>query len=346
VLQIEWLCFIFSFTRLQRRRVKRWPLRIFRLTVCLALVLSLNFLLPRLMPGDPISMLLGPDAIYLSQKDYAALIAEYGLDRSLWEQYLDYGRHMLCGNLGYSYHLHRPVGDLMRERLKVSLSLLVPALIISTLVSALLGTIAGWRRGTMTDRCATFTAVVLFATPPFMTAMVLLDMFSYHLSWFPLSGFIPESANRLPLMDALLVSLRCLALPVGVLALISVGAKYMVMRNAVSAALREGYVLYAKARGVPPWRIAFIHVFRNACLPLLHLVALHMGFMVSGAILVEIVFSINGMGLLIFDAALSRDYPVLQGVFLMLTLTVMGLNLLVDMAAGLVDPRIRHGMDV
>lgn len=320
-----------------------WLLRIFRLAVCLALVLSLNFLLPRLMPGDPVLMLLGPDAVSLSQKDYAALKAEYGLDRSLWEQYLDYGRRLFCGNLGYSYHLQGSVGGLMLERLKVSLALLGPALVISTLASALLGTLAGWRRGTMTDRVATFFAVVLFAMPPFMTAMILLDTFSYRLGWFPLGGFIPESASRLHLTDSVLVSLRYLALPVGVLALTSVGAKYMVMRNAVSAALMEGYVLYARARGVPSWRIAYVHVFRNACLPLLHMVALHMGFMVSGAMLVEIVFSINGMGLLIFDAAMNRDYPVLQGVFLVLTLVVMGLNLIVDLAAGLVDPRIHHG---
>jgi peptide/nickel transport system permease protein len=317
--------------------------RIVRLLVCLGLVLSLNFLLPRLMPGDPVAMLLGPDAVSLSKKDHAALKAEYGLDHPLGEQYLAYGADLLRGNLGYSFHHHQPVSLLIRDHLSRSVLLLAPALLLSTLAAAFLGTLAGWKRGTATDRGITFFAVLLFAMPSFLTAMILLDLFGYRLEWFPLGGFFPGFKSNPAFTDSLKTFFRYLTLPTCVLALTSVGAKYMVMRNAVAAAGAEDYVLYARAKGVSPWKIAFVHIFKNACLPLLHLVALHMGFLVSGAILVEIVFSINGMGILIFDAAMNRDYPVLQGSFFVLTLVVMGLNLLVDLVAGLIDPRIRLG---
>lgn len=317
--------------------------RVFRLLVCLVLVLSLNFLLPRFMPGDPLAMLLGPDAVALSQKDYAALKAEYGLDRPLWEQYRGYGADLLRGNLGYSFHSHRPVSLLIGAHLQRSLGLLAPAVFLSTLGAAVLGTLAGWRRGTATDRGITFLAVLFFAMPSFLTAMVLLDVFGYRLGWFPLGGFFPGFQSDVPFSASVKGLFRYFTLPVSVLALTSLGAKYMVMRNAVVAAGCEEYVRYARAKGVAPLTIAFGHIFKNACLPLLNLVALHMGFVVSGALLVEIVFSINGMGLLLFDAAMNRDYPVLQGCFFVLTLVVIGLNLLVDLLVGLIDPRIRLG---
>lgn len=323
-----------------------WFSRIVRLLVCLILVLSLNFFLPRFMPGDPLAMILGQDAVSISGKDYESLKAEYGLNRPLWEQYREYGRNLLYGNLGYSFHYHRPVSRLILERLETTLMLLLPAVLLSTLAAAFLGTLAGWKHGTVTDKGLTFFAVLFFSIPSFLTAMALLDIFGFRLGWFPLSGFFPGFEKSMPFYDSLKALFRYLALPTCVLTLTSFGAKYMVMRNAVVATSSEDYVLYARAKGVVPWKVAFIHIFKNACLPLLNLVALHMGFVVSGAILVEIVFSINGMGILIFDAAMNRDYPVLQGCFLALTLVVIGLNLLVDLISGLVDPRIRQGRHV
>jgi peptide/nickel transport system permease protein len=171
--------------------------------------------------------------------------------------------------------------------------------------------------------------------------MVFLDLFSYRWQWLPLGGFAPPPGGTAAGGFSLMGVARHLVLPVLVLTLSSAAAKLLVMRNAVSRARDEAYVLYTRARGVEPWRVLFIHVFRNACLPLLHLAALHLGFVVSGAVLVEVVFSINGMGSLIHEAALHRDYPVLQGSFLVLTLVVMGLNVLADLASGLLDPRVR-----
>ncbi len=321
--------------------------RIFRLAACLFIVLSLNFVLPRSMPGDPVLMLLGPDAVALSKKDYQRLRTDYGLDLPLREQYADYWSKLLRGELGYSFHHHRPVAALVRENLGRSLAILAPAVLISTLAAAILGTVAGWKRGSPIDIALALSAVVFFGAPSFMVGMAFLEVFGFRLGWFPLGGFSSGFGSDCSFLEAAGNFSRHAALPVLSVVLSSSAAKFLVMRNTVVSESRSDYVLYAKAKGVSPLKIAFSHVFRNACLPLLNVAALHAGFMVSGAVLVEIVFSINGMGVLIFDAALNRDYPVLQGCFLVLTLVVVGLNFLVDMASGLLDPRIGHrGPDV
>ncbi len=322
-------------------RKTTWTLRLARLAGCIFLVLSLNFALPRLMPGDPLLMLLGPEAVSLSQKSYADLKREYGLDRSLWEQFTHYWSELASGRLGYSFHHRREVGALIREHLGRTLAILLPAVLLSTLGAALFGTWSGWRPGSAFDVGMVSLALVGFAMPAFLTAMVFLDLFSYRWQWLPLGGFAPQPGETPAGSFSVLGVARHLVLPVLVLTLSSAAAKLLVMRNAVARAREEAYVLYARARGVEPRRVLFIHVFPNACLPLLHLAALHLGFVASGAVLVEVVFSINGMGSLIHEAALHRNYPVLQGAFLVLTLVVMGLNLLVDLVSGLIDPRVR-----
>ena len=319
----------------------RGAVRLMRLGLCLFLVLSLNFALPRLMPGDPVLMLLGPESVALSQKSYEDLRKEYGLDRSLGEQFVRYWRELGAGRLGTSLHHRRDVASLIGEHLGRTLCLLLPAVFLSTLAAALLGTLAGWRRGSPLDLAVTSLAILGYAMPAFLTAMVLLDLLSHRLGWLPLGGLAPLGGAGGSRVESMAGVLRHLVLPVAVLTAASSAAKLLVMRGSVSAARHEPYVLYARARGVEAWRVPFIHVFRNACLPLLHLTALHLGFVVSGAVLVEVVFSINGMGSLILDAALHRDYPLLQGALLVLTLVVMGLNVLVDAVSELLDPRVR-----
>lgn len=319
----------------------RGAVRMARLGLCLLLVLSLNFALPRLMPGDPVLMLLGPESVTLSQKTHEDLRREYGLDRPLREQFVRYWRDLGSGHLGTSFHHRRDVASLIGEHLGRTLCLLLPAVFLSTAAAAFLGTLAGWRRGTPLDLAVTSLAILGYAMPAFLTAMVLLDLFSNRLGWLPLGGLASLGGAGDGGVGSMADAVRHLALPVAVLTAASSAAKLLVMRGSVSAARHEPYVLYARARGVEPWRVPFVHVFRNACLPLLHLAALHLGFVVSGAVLVEVVFSINGMGSLILDAALHRDYPVLQGSLLVLTLVVMTFNVLVDAVSGLLDPRVR-----
>ena len=318
-----------------------WGIHVGRLAVCLLLVLSLNFALPRLMPGDPVLMVLGPDSVALSHLDYEALRREYGLDRPVWEQFGRYWMELASFRLGYSYFYRRSVGELIWEHLGRTLCLVVPAVFLSTIIAAVFGTIAGWKRGSILDLSLTALALLAYAMPAFLTAMILLDACSIRHHGFSSPALAPDPDAVTAALKRFFRWLRHTVLPITVLTVTSAGAKYLVMRKAVAATRDEPHVFYARARGLSWSRVVFAHVFLKACLPLLHLSALHLGFVVSGAVLVEIVFSINGMGCLILDAVLRRDYPVLQGSFLVLTLVVLFMNALMDWISALLDPRLR-----
>lgn len=313
--------------------------KISRLFLALFIIITLNFAIPRFMPGDPLMMTLGPDAVALSGQDYALLEKQYGLDKSLPEQYINYLRSLGEGQLGFSYHYRRPVGELLRMHVWWTLALLFPALVISSLLAVVAGSIAGWRAGSVTDLALTLLSLLAYAVPQFLLAMIFLDIFGFRLGLFPLGGL--QSGGGEGDLALLGDTLRHLALPVTVLTLSAAPAKFLLLRNSVSAARQEGYVVYARAKGIGQGRIVFTHILKNACLPLLTMIALNFGFIVSGALLVEIVFSINGMGSLIYEAATYRDYPVLQGCFLVLTFFVVGANALVDMLYSVIDPRVR-----
>lgn len=314
--------------------------KVARLILSLALILCINFTLPRLMPGSPVFTLLGPEAVGLSQKDYAELEMELGLNKPISVQFLAYASEIARGDLGYSYYYHRPVADLIAESFKRSLVLLIPSILISSVLAAVLGMLAGGRYGSLLDLSLTSAFLLVYALPSFLLAMVSLDVLGFRLGWFPLSGM--SSCNVEGSFFSIIMDIaHHMVLPIAILSLSSAAAKYMVMRNSTAEVMNQDYILYARAKGVSSSRILFAHVFRNACLPLLTLIALHLGFIVSGSLLIEIVFSINGMGSLIHEAALNRDYPVLQGCFLILTGVVLGLNVLVDILYSIIDPRIK-----
>ncbi|MFH1153875.1 MAG: ABC transporter permease [Pseudomonadota bacterium] len=323
------------------RSLNRTAARLLRTILCFWLVLSVNFALPRLIPGDPLLLMLGQDAAILSQQDHASLEKEFGLDRSLGRQYLDYWFDLVRGRIGFSFHRHRPVAELVSEHLRTSLFILLPSFLLALVMASVFGTLAGWKAGSATDMGLTTAAMIGHTMPAFLLGMLLLDVFACRLGWFPLSGFFPSLSGTGSWGSRMAGVLRYVALPVATLSLVSAAGLFLVMRNAVARSRTEAYVLYARAMGTAPWRIAFLHVFRNACLPLFTLAGLQLGFVVSGSVLVETVFSINGMGILMYEAAMTRDYPVLQGCFLTLTVVVLTVNLLVDVLAGWIDPRIR-----
>jgi peptide/nickel transport system permease protein len=315
-------------------------LKLSRLTISLLFILTLNFLLPRLMPGSPVFTLLGPEVVSLSQKDYQALETQFGLDAPLPLQYAGYLADLLRGDLGFSFHHHRPVARLIIEHLGRTLLLLLPSVLISSLLAVSLGMAAGRHAGTAVDILLTLSFLIVYAIPVFLLAMIGLDLLGFRLDLVPLGG--------LKSTDCIGSMLTCpgdvtrhLLLPVAILSFSSAAVKFMVTRNSVVEEKAKDYVLYARARGLDRRSIWWVHILKNASLPLLSLIALHLAFMVSGALLIEIVFSINGMGVLIHEAALNRDYPVLQGCFLVLTFVVLILNTLVDILYGVLDPRVR-----
>ena len=302
-----------------------------RYAIALFLIISLNFFIPRSMPGDPLTNLLGED-ISLTASSVQELRERMGLDRPLSQQFLDYWHDILRFDLGYSFHLHRNVSDLIYDRMKWTLLLSLPATILGAMLGTLLGARAGWRSGAL-RRTQTGFIMAIYCAPPYFLSLIALYLLSYKLGLFPLKGFY-STGSALDIAHHLF-------LPSAMMTLFSLSRNYMIMKGSVLQEKGSLYATFARAKGLYDEQILFRHVFKNALLPIITLLALDFGFILSGALFIEIVFSMNGMGSLIYDALLSRDYPVLQGSFLIITIMVVSANLLADLVYSYLDPRVR-----
>jgi len=302
-----------------------------RYVIALFLIISLNFFIPRSMPGDPLTNLLGED-IMLTASSVEELRERMGLDRPLSQQYLDYWYDIFRFDLGYSFHLHSNVSDLIYDRMKWTLLLSLPATILGAMLGTLLGARAGWRSGAL-RRTQTGFIMAIYCAPPYFLSLIALYLLSYKLGLFPLKGFY-STGSALDIAHHLF-------LPSAMMALFSLSRNYMIMKGSVLQEKGSLYATFARAKGLYDEQILFRHVFKNALLPIITLLALDFGFILSGALFIEIVFSMNGMGSLIYDALLSRDYPVLQGSFLIITIMVVSANLLADLFYSYLDPRVR-----
>jgi peptide/nickel transport system permease protein len=303
-------------------------------------VCALQFAIPRLMPGSPVFAILGPDVIGMSQKDYATLEKELGLNDPITVQFARQLLNTLKGNFGFSYHLHQPVKQVIQGHMKPSLLVLLPSVVLSSILACLLGVLAGHLSGQKLDLLFTPFFVFMSIIPAFLLAMMFLDIFSFRLNLLPLGGLRSMVMHEGWLLSCL-DTIHHLFLPVTVLTLTSTAGKYLVMRNSVVESRGLDFVRYARARGLGEGRILFVHILRYASLPLVSLVGLQFAFILSGSLLVEIVFSINGMGSLIHEAALNRDYPVLHASFMLLTVVVLAVNMFTDFLYGILDPRVR-----
>jgi peptide/nickel transport system permease protein len=319
----------------------RWYLgRIGQYALVLLAALTLNFLLPRAMPGSPLRFLAGEDVGMLAPAQVAEVRARYGLDRSLAGQYVTYLRQMATGQWGFSYQLGRPVGSVIRERLPWTLLLVGSSLLVATLFGVVVGAAAAWHRGRAFDTAALTGAIVVDALPTFWLGMLLIAVFAVELRWLPIFGAASPwgpQAGWPYVADVL----RHLVLPAGTLTLATLSGTFLVMRYAMLDALGQDYVRTARAKGVPERRVLLGHAVRNALLPVSTVVFLNLGFLVGGATVIETVFSYPGIGTLLYQAVLNRDYPVLQGAFLMLTLSVVLANVVADAVYPLLDPRVR-----
>ncbi len=307
--------------------------KVTRYVFALILIICLNFFIPRAMPGNPISNILGED-VQLSAAQIAELERELGLDLPLHRQFIRYLARLGRMDLGYSYHYQREVGEIIGSRLRWTLLLALPSIVVGAVVGAFAGAVAGFRPAKPGNRVMTATALALHSAPPFFLAIILLYLFSYKLGWFPLKGYYTTGG----LADVL----NHLVLPVVVLSLFAASRNLMIMRGSVLQERKRHYVTFARAKGASGRRVLFRHIFLNASLPLVTMIALDFGFILSGALFVEIVFSMNGMGTLIFDSVSTRDYPVLQGAFFVIALMVLAANLLADLLYGFLDPQVRR----
>jgi len=276
--------------------------------------------------------LFGEDAV-VSESSMTELRRDMGLDKPVFLQYIDYWSRILHFDLGYSYHFHSKVSELIMSKMIWTLILVGPSIILGGVTGTIFGAIAGWRRDDTKNRLLTTTVLIIYSSPPYFLSILVMYIFSFKLCIFPLKGFY------LSLSPGDVV--YHMALPILMMSLFSASRNYTIMRGSVIQEKHVPYVAYARAKGLFGDEILFSHIFKNALLPIITVLALDFGFIFSGALFIEIVFSLNGMGNLIYDAILSRDYPVLQGAFLIITLMIVFANLIADMLYGLLDPRVR-----
>lgn len=300
----------------------------------------INFALPRVAPGSVVDFVVPPaEAGSLTMEQRQEILDLYGLGDPLPQQFWNYLSGLPRGQLGISVIYSRPVRDLLLERLPWTLLLVGSSVVLSTLVGTTLGFRSGWRRGTRRDVGTMSWVMLIQAMPAFFIAMLLVLLFSVHLEWFPVYGALPTSSVT-GLAKVLAVAQR-LVLPLLSLTALSLGAIYLVARPAIVSESREDYVLMAAAKGLG-WRDVRRHAQRNALIPVSTIAMLNVGDLVGGAIVIETVFAYPGVGRLIFDSVVSRDFPVLQGAFFLLSVTVIAANLLADLMYPWLDPRVRR----
>ncbi|MDR7502985.1 MAG: ABC transporter permease [Armatimonadota bacterium] len=311
-----------------------------RLVLLLAALVVANFLLPRALPGSPLAPGGGETAVaFLPAAARTALRETYALDRPLREQFRRYLAGLARGDLGRSLATHRPVAAMVAERLPWSLALLLPAVLLAALIGGALGTAAAVHPHRAPVRAAAAVTVAAGALPEFLVAMCLLVALGVHAGLFPAGGARTPFAGGGPAAVADL--LWHMALPLATLVVGLTPAFFLLSRGALVAVLGEPYLVTARGKGLPPRRVLW-HAWRNALPPLLTLAGLRMAFAVTGAAVVERIFAYPGMGLLLFEAVARRDYPVLQGIFLVASAAVLTATFLLDAAAARLDPRLRE----
>jgi peptide/nickel transport system permease protein len=312
--------------------------------VTLLAILIFNFFLFRVWsPGDPVSFLTRGQGANITAQERAELIHEYGLDKSTWGQFTEYMKDTFAGKLGASsFYQGEPVRDVFLRFLRPTLLLVATATIFSIILGVWMGIRSGWRRGSAFDRSSMVTSLVFYSMPEFWLGMMLLLLFSTTLHWFPVGGRVSTNVSELSTLQYLLDVANHLFLPVLTLTLAYVGEFYLVMRSSLLDVLGEDYITTARAKGVPERHVLNRHAVRNALLPTVTLVALSFGYVLSGVITVEVVFSYQGLGLLTYTAILGKDYWLLQGLFLFFTIVMILLNLISDLVYAYLDPRVRE----
>ena len=303
----------------------------------LLFVLTFNFFLFRVLPGDPVGLLARSQR--LTDADIAEQRATLGLDQPLPQQYVTYVRQTVSGNLGVSLRTARPVTQIIGSRLGPTLLLVGLGTLFATVLGILIGIKGGWRRGSRFDTSTLYGSMALYSMPEGWLGMLLLITLSGILGWFPAGGY---ETGGLTGMARIVDVADHLFLPVLTLTLGYIGEYAIIMRSSMVDTVNEDFVTIARAKGVPESMIRRKHVVPNAFLPTLTLIFLSVGFVLGGAVVIEAVFSWPGIGLLTYNAIQTLDYPVIQGVFLMASAAVIVFNLAADLSYGYLDPRVRE----
>jgi peptide/nickel transport system permease protein len=298
----------------------------------LVFVLTLNFVLFRMVKSDPVGSLFRGRNVSQEAKD--RLRAEFGLDKSRFQQFVAYVQQTAQGNLGVSYSTRQPVASEIRKKIWPTVLLVGVSTILSALFGVLAGIRAAWRRNSAFDRGSTGTSMITYAIPDFYLGILLLAFFAFWLAWLPTRGMeTPGDGGPLD-------TVKHLILPCATLAIAYFGEYTIIMRSSLLEVLGEDYLVTARAKGLRDILVRRRHAVPNAILPVITLFALNLGFVLSGAIAVETVFSWPGLGQATADALKGPDYPMLQGLFLLFSAAIILTNLITDLVYGYLDPRV------
>lgn len=298
----------------------------------MAVVAIFVFLLLRLSPGDPAAILAGDVA---TPEVIAAIRADLGLDRPIWEQFVVWIGQLLQGDLGRSILSKQPVTLMIGQRIEPTLSLALTTLLFSILVAVPLGIVAAWRQGGWLDRGIMAFSVVGFSVPVFVLGYVWMYLFAMELRWLPVQGFTSITEGLLPFLENI-------ALPTLALSFIYIALFARITRAAMLEVLGEDYIRTAHAKGLKESVVLVRHALRNAAIPIVSVIGIGFALLIGGVVVTETVFNIPGLGRLVVDAILARDYPIIQGVILALSGVYVLVNLTIDVAYVLLDPRIRY----
>ena len=303
------------------------------------IILTLNFALPRLMPGDPLQAIHGGEMlIQLTPEREAELVERYALDQPLWYQFGHYLARLAAGDLGHSYYYGVPVAEIIGRTLPWTLLLAGSALLLSALLGFILGVEAGWRPGRRADRLLTVLIGTLNGFPHFLLGALLLVCFGAGLAWFPVAGGMTPYAGYTGWALATDVA-RHLALPLAALTLANLAGMFLVTRAAMLGVINERYILTARAKGLRETVVRYRHAARGALPPVVARLGVRVGLLAVGLVFIESIFAYPGVGHTMHTALSMRDYPLLQGYFLLITAMVLLANLIADVWQDRLDPR-------
>jgi len=307
--------------------------RLLYLIPIVLVVTALTSALGAMLPGDVAVSMLGTQA---TPAKVAALQHQLGLDLPLWRQYANWLGGLITGDFGVSYRTGEPVLSAIAQRLPVTAELMALAELGALALGVPLGMLCAARRDTAVDRLVTAGAFGMLSMPPYLLAVVLTYFLAVLWGVLPSSGYVP-------LADAPLANLRSMALPVLSLALVEWPPLARVLRSDMITTLRQDFVLMARAKGLSPLRILFVHALKPSSLALVTVIGLNLGRLIGGAVIVEVIFGLPGIGQMLVDATLTRDFITLQGGVVFVTLGFVLINITVDMLYAVLDPRVRHG---
>jgi peptide/nickel transport system permease protein len=290
------------------------------------------FLLLFLTPGDPAAVMAGD---FASTDDIARIRAQLGLDQPIYTQFGIWLAHLVVGDLGISIFSKIPVTQLILQRLEPTLSLGLATLALAIPTGLLFGVVAAWRAGKSLDRLVMLFAIIGFSMPVFVLGYCLIYIFAIELQLLPVQGFVSIRQGFGPF-------LRNMILPALTLGIVYVALLARMTRTSMLEVLREDHIRTARAKGVREIEILIFHGLRNAAVPIVTMIGISMTIIISGSVVVESIYNLPGVGRLLIDAVLKRDYPVIQGIVLMFSFAYVLVNLLIDVAYAFLDPRIRY----